>query len=484
MTGGGGAVASVDQTASQVGIDGAAPGGNAADAAVATAGTLGSHRAVLLGHRWWRVLRLLRRPVPAGSAPSTAGRLRRATFTPTVFTDAATARPLDFATVVSSGLSVGRPGHAGRCGTRPPAGSAPGTLARTCCARPSGWPATASSVDATFAQQTADNAARFQKFPATAALFLPGGAAARRSGSTFRNPDLADDVRDAAAAGRRVRSTDGAARAATSSSPRAGPATAPGVDVYPGQITAARPRARTGRWRPGTHAHGATAVSMSMAWRCRRSGGIADRRGAEPARGLRPADRHLAVERRRGAVPAPLLRGVGDRVRRPQPLDRRRAWRAGAASCSRRASRTSGPARCSTPTPAQPRPIAVRRAGRPVRRAAPQPPAGSPPPRDDQGTTHLVVADRWGNVASLHADDRADRRLGHHRAGLRLPAQQRDDRLQLRARSATAPDPNLPGPGKRPRSSMSPTIVLRTADRAWRSARPAAPRSSPRCCRC
>src|SRR4051794_4533785 len=41
MTGGGGAVASVDQTASRVGIATLRSGGNAADAAVAMAGTLG-----------------------------------------------------------------------------------------------------------------------------------------------------------------------------------------------------------------------------------------------------------------------------------------------------------------------------------------------------------------------------------------------------------------------------------------------------------
>ena len=41
MTGGGGAVASVDPTATQVGIDVLRRGGNAADAVVADAATLG-----------------------------------------------------------------------------------------------------------------------------------------------------------------------------------------------------------------------------------------------------------------------------------------------------------------------------------------------------------------------------------------------------------------------------------------------------------
>ena len=44
-------------------------------------------------------------------------------------------------------------------------------------------------------------------------------------------------------------------------------------------------------------------------------------------------------------------------------------------------------------------------------------------------------------------------------------------------------DPNLPGPGKRPRSSMAPTIMLSDGKPFLASAPPAGRRSSPRCCR-
>ena len=44
-------------------------------------------------------------------------------------------------------------------------------------------------------------------------------------------------------------------------------------------------------------------------------------------------------------------------------------------------------------------------------------------------------------------------------------------------------DANPPGPGKRPLSSMTPTIVLKDGSRSWSPARPAAAASSPRCCR-
>ena len=63
-------------------------------------------------------------------------------------------------------------------------------------------------------------------------------------------------------------------------------------------------------------------------------------------------------------------------------------------------------------------------------------------------TTHLVAADRWGNVASYTLDHRADRRLGDHRAGLghrewlhpALPV--RDHRLHARLLQHDLADPD------------------------------------------
>ena len=53
-----------------------------------------------------------------------------------------------------------------------------------------------------------------------------------------------------------------------------------------------------------------------------------------------------------------------------------------------------------------------------------------------------------GQRRVVHADDRADRRLGHHGPGLRLPAQQRADRLQLHAADARGPGPEPARPGQ------------------------------------
>ena len=79
-------------------------------------------------------------------------------------------------------------------------------------------------------------------------------------------------------------------------------------------------------------------------------------------------------------------------------------------------------------------------------------------------------------------------RLAHRGQGSRLPAQQRDDRLQLAARrhrprsGRIGTEPNQIAPGKRMLSSQTPTIVARTARSCWSPAAPAAGRSSTRCC--
>src|SRR4051812_7926161 len=243
MTGGGGAVASVDQTASQVGIDELRSGGNAADAAVAMAGTLGvtePYSSGIGGGGFFVYYDARHHKVSTIDGRESAPMA----FTPTVFT-APDGSALDFNTVVSSGLSVGVPGTlavwdtaARRFGTRSLARLlAPGEkVARD------GFP-----VDATFAQQTADNAARFQKFPATAALFLPGGAPAA-VGSTFRNPDLAATYDVLRHKGTRwfYQGGLGADIVAAARNPR----TAPGVDVYSGLVT----RSDLRRYRSGVQA--------------------------------------------------------------------------------------------------------------------------------------------------------------------------------------------------------------------------------------
>jgi gamma-glutamyltranspeptidase/glutathione hydrolase len=86
--------------------------------------------------------------------------------------------------------------------------------------------------------------------------------------------------------------------------------------------------------------------------------------------------------------------------------------------------------------------------------------AAQPAARDDHGTTHLTVTDRWGNVAAytLTIEQTGGSGIVVPGRGFLLNNELTD--FNFTPTQGTAPDPNLPAPGKRPRSSMSPTIVL------------------------
>ena len=82
------------------------------------------------------------------------------------------------------------------------------------------------------------------------------------------------------------------------------------------------------------------------------------------------------------------------------------------------------------------------------------------PVEDGQSTTNLTVADRWGNVVeyTLTIEQTGGNAMVVPGRGFLLNNELTD--FNFTPTQGTAPDPNLPGPGKRPRSSMSPTIVL------------------------
>ena len=191
-TGFGGAVTSVDPEASRVGIRVLKRGGNAVDAAVATAAALGvtePYSAGLGGGGYFvyydarsgRVRTIDGRETAPRSMPRDA------------FIDPATGQPYRFTPeLVTSGVSVGVPGTPA---TWDSALRKWGTYSLRKALAPAARLARRGFVvDQTFRQQTLDNELRFRAYTTTPRLFLPDGDAPE-VGSVFRNRGLARTYR-------------------------------------------------------------------------------------------------------------------------------------------------------------------------------------------------------------------------------------------------------------------------------------------------
>jgi gamma-glutamyltranspeptidase/glutathione hydrolase len=87
--------------------------------------------------------------------------------------------------------------------------------------------------------------------------------------------------------------------------------------------------------------------------------------------------------------------------------------------------------------------------------------ADTRPGNEGMHTNHFVVSDRWGNVVSYTntIEELGGSGIVVPHRGFLLNNELTD--FNFAPTQGSAPDPNLPAPGKRPRSSMSPTIVLR-----------------------
>ncbi|MPZ96269.1 MAG: gamma-glutamyltransferase [Propionibacteriales bacterium] len=188
--GSGGAVSSVDPNATQIGIDVLRSGGNATDAAVATAAALGvtePYSAGIGGGGFF-----VHYDADSGEVETVDGRETAPMAMPSdAFIDPATGQPYApfFPNLVTSGVSVGVPGTASTWET---ALDNWGSMSLRKALKPATKLADKGFVvDETFHQQTNDNAERFAAIESTADLYLPDGAAPP-VGSVFRNPDLAD----------------------------------------------------------------------------------------------------------------------------------------------------------------------------------------------------------------------------------------------------------------------------------------------------
>ncbi len=447
MVGGGGAVSSVDRDASQVGIDVLARGGTAADAAIATAAALGvtePYSTGIGGGGFFVYYDAKQHKVTTIDGRETAPQ----TFTPTVFTNP-DGTPMDFDTVVSSGLSVGTPGT-----------PATWALAVKLWGKRSFSQALAPAeslarkgfvVDQTFHDQTAANAARFAMFPETAATFLPGGAAPE-VGTRFTNPDMATAYALLRKQGPSAVYSGALGRAIVAQAQH--PSTAPGVSVMGGQLAMRDLRAyRANLKAPITSTYrGLDVYGMPVP----SSGGIAvaeilnllaafDRTTGVPLKTVSNEQFLHRFSEASATAFADRNRWVGDVPGVPVRALTSKAFAAERACLF-------------SPTTAMARPVPF---GSPDGSYAGCPASGArlPEPREGLSTSNLEVVDKWGDIASytLTIEQTGGSGITVPGYGFLLNNELTDfDFVPL---SAGVPDPNLPAGGKRPRSSMSPTII-------------------------
>jgi gamma-glutamyltranspeptidase/glutathione hydrolase len=421
----GGAAASVDPLATEAAIRVLRQGGNAVDAAVAAAGVLGvvePFSCGIGGGGFMVVYTAADERVTTIDARETAPRA----FEPDSFIDPATGEPIPFPERVTSGLGVGVPGTLS--GWRL-ALERFGTMNLQRLLAPAKNLATKGfEVDETFAEQTAANAERFRKFTSTSALFLPDGEVPE-VGSIFRNPALAKTYGQIGGRGSDSFYTGKIAGAIVDAVRH--PPVFPGVgDVRPGLMTRAdlaayrapeREPAKVGYrglevFGMGPPSSGGSTVGESL--------NILE--GFDLAGTSRTQALHRYLEASALAF-ADRNRYLGDSDFVEVPLE-------GLLSDSFAAERRAliGPTAAEKPVPPW-------------------------DPTDNEGpsTTHLTVSDRWGNVVSYTF---TIEQIGG--SGIVVPGHGFLLNNELTDFEPVPGLANSPAGGKRPRSSMSPTIVL------------------------
>jgi gamma-glutamyltranspeptidase/glutathione hydrolase len=428
----GGAAASVDPYATRAAIQVLRRGGNAVDAAVAAAAVIGvvEPYSAGIGGGGFMVIRNSR-----GRVATIDGReISPKAFTPTVFQE--NGEPIPFPEAVTSGLSAGVPGTPA---TWSLALRRYGTMQLRRLLKPAIRLADKGFVvDDTLQAQTEANAERFADFPATAAIFLPGGEPIQ-AGSELRNPDLADTY---GLLGRRgiergfYRGSVAGAIARTVQEPpvrtgvtrnvRAGLMTTADLKAY----RALRRKAVTTRWRGYTLAgmappsSGGTTVLEIL--------NILEAFGAPATAASEELHRYLEASR---LAFADRLKYLGD----PRFVDVPVACLVSQAFANERR-KLVGPTAASSPVDAGDCGGTSARMGT---------------DHEHPNTTHLSVADARGNVVSYTF---TIEQIGGN--GMVVPGRGFLLNNELTDFEFDPGLPNSPASRKRPRSSMAPTLVL------------------------
>ncbi|GAA2416789.1 gamma-glutamyltransferase [Nonomuraea africana] len=438
----GGAVATVDPDASRTAIEILRRGGNAADAAVAAAATLGvtePHMTSIGGGGYLMYYEARTGRVHSLDARESAPAAMREDS----FLENGTPIPED--EIVTSGLTVGVPSvvHQWETILR-----TLGTISLRQALRPAIRVARSGFlVDAEFNAQTALNQDRFADIGSAKDLFLPGGRPPP-VGSVFRNPDLARTYEELARHGADWFYRGPVAREIVRTVKHP-PAESSGRRIRPGlmatrDLAAYRtlsPSPTRSRFR-GLEVYGMPPSSSGGTT----VGEVLAILSAMDAPSDRVEALHRYLEASRLAF-ADRERYVGDPDFADVPVSELLS-----PGFARERACLIGPAAMAHPAA----PGSPDGSYQPCQ--APGAPSAAALSAEGRHTTHLVVSDRWGNVASYTIS------LGEiGGSGLVVPGRGflLNSQLSGFTFDPSAGGPNLAGPGKRPRSSIAPTIVLR-----------------------
>ena len=450
-TGYGGAVSTVDPEASAAAIEVLRDGGNAADAAVAAAATLGvtePYSAGIGGGGYFLFYN-----AETGRVGTIDGRETAPAKMPRdAFIDPKTGEPYNFTPeLVTSGVSVGVPGTPA---TWERALDRWGTWDLDDALKPAIEVADRGfEVDGTFRQQTLDNKVRFAAFTSTSKLFLPGGDAPA-VGSVFKNPDLAETYRLLAEKGTRgfYRGALAEEIADTAQAPPKTKTTK--LPVPAGHLTTADLASYRTLDQSPTHVEYRDLDVYGMA--------PSSSGGTTVGEALNILDTFNLSE-----------------MSTPDALHH--YLEASALAFADRGKYVGDPKFVDVPTDALTDPLFGKERSCEIdpKRAAVKPvapgdvdaydgacPAAAAAPADERdteniSTTNLTVADKWGNVVeyTLTIEQTGGSGIVVPGRGFLL-----NNELTDFSTVFDAADPNRIEPGKRPRSSMSPTIILKDGD--------------------
>ena len=443
----GGAVASAEFNASKAGIQTLKAGGNAIDAAVAVASTLGVTEPFVAGPGGGGFMSIYL--AKTHQVITIDGReMCAAACTPQLFIDPATGKPLAFEDARHSGLSVGVPGMVAtwtkavqNYGKR----SFGADLQPAIEVAKHGF-----TITSDFVQHEQAALPDLQAFTSSRKLFLTPDGQPLPVGSTLKNPDLARTYQELAKHGASYfyGGPLGAQVADTVQHPPVWPGTP--LTVRPGIMTASDVANYTAKTRAPTHIsyRGLDVYGMAPP----SSGGLTTGEALNILQGW-----DLSAEPRSQALFQYLEASrlsfadrnayIGDSDYEPVPQQ-------GLLDPAFAASR-----RCLVGSTALTSPVAPGKPYPPYANCATSNAAANPVHEGTQ-TNHLVVADKWGNVVSYTntIEQIAGSGMTVPGRGFLLNNEMTD--FDFAASTPGTYDPNLPAPGKRPRSSMDPTIVL------------------------